>query len=286
MVDARYRPRHLPTPCHSSPRTMKPSIALAMRMIGRVWINLRDRFPQPVLPPRTPSELARGSVVGRNRPRPTTRSRWRAGRSGRSGSRSGEDVFRRSAEIGYWLGRALLGPGDRHLGRPGGHRISPSSDFDLVRLHAGVFAWNAGLGPGPGEVGICPRRPGSESAVTKDGRTDGPAPLRRSPGDDSGPGLVRPGRTVCRACSRSPGGDRPIGPDPAPRLERVHPKFRLLHEDLRRPRAGPRRTMFWWRIGQDLSAGLDLRDTIAVWWGYVLVPAHASAPRPSRAFAA
>ena len=55
--------------------------------------------------------------------------------------RLGEDVYRRSAEIGYWLGEPFWGRGIA------GEALRAVTDhafatFDVIRLEAGVFGWN------------------------------------------------------------------------------------------------------------------------------------------------
>ncbi len=51
------------------------------------------------------------------------------------------DVYRRSAEIGYWLGEPFWGKGivTRAVQKLTDHVFG---SFDLVRLYAGIFAWN------------------------------------------------------------------------------------------------------------------------------------------------
>lgn len=53
----------------------------------------------------------------------------------------GQDVFRRSAEIGYWLGEPFWGRGIAS------EALRAATDyafatFDIIRLEAGVFGWN------------------------------------------------------------------------------------------------------------------------------------------------
>ena len=55
--------------------------------------------------------------------------------------RLGEDVYRRSAEIGYWLGEPFWGRGiaSEALRAVTDHAFAT---FDVIRLEAGVFGWN------------------------------------------------------------------------------------------------------------------------------------------------
>ncbi|WP_435006597.1 GNAT family N-acetyltransferase [Tundrisphaera lichenicola] len=103
-----------------------------------IWINLRDRFPHPY---RLEDALAwLGLVVGCS-PATDFAIEVEAQAIGVVGITPGVDVFRRSAEIGYWLGRGFRGRGIttaavREVTRYAFDR------FDLIRLQAGVFAWN------------------------------------------------------------------------------------------------------------------------------------------------
>ena len=100
-----------------------------------VWRNVRDRFPHP---------YNLGDAA------------WWIANSGEThfgievdgviagciGFDRDEDVFRLSAEIGYWLGRNYWGKGIATAA------LSTLTDrvfatTDIVRLYAGVFAWNA-----------------------------------------------------------------------------------------------------------------------------------------------
>lgn len=99
-----------------------------------VWRNVRDRFPHP---------YGLGDAA------------WWIANSGEThfgievdgavagciGFDRAEDVFRRSAEIGYWLGRRYWGRGIATAA------VCAVTDrvfatTDIVRLYAGVFAWN------------------------------------------------------------------------------------------------------------------------------------------------
>ena len=100
-----------------------------------VWRNVRDRFPHP---------YNLGDAA------------WWIANSGEThfgievdgvivgciGFDRDEDVFRLSAEIGYWLGRNHWGQGIATAA------VTTLTDrvfatTDIVRLYAGVFAWNA-----------------------------------------------------------------------------------------------------------------------------------------------
>jgi len=99
-----------------------------------VWRNLRDRFPHPYT-----LDDARWWVA--NAPATNWVVEVDGVFAGCIGWTQGTDVFRRSAEIGYWLGRAFWGKGIATEAL----LISTERAFtttDIVRLHTGVYAWN------------------------------------------------------------------------------------------------------------------------------------------------
>jgi [ribosomal protein S5]-alanine N-acetyltransferase len=104
-----------------------------------VWLALRDRFPHPYMleDARSWIEIVAGMPEG---------THFAIVVSGECVGTVGivlqTDVHRRSAEIGYWLGRAVWGRGIatevvRAVTMHGFH------SFGLVRLFANVFATNA-----------------------------------------------------------------------------------------------------------------------------------------------
>ena len=116
----------------------EPSVARHANDRG-IWENLRDLFPHPYLlehaeawvgiagEPELPTALAievDGSVCGG------------------VGFQIGEDISRRSAEIGYWLGREYWGKGIVSAA-VGGILPYGFATFDLERIWAGVIATNA-----------------------------------------------------------------------------------------------------------------------------------------------
>jgi RimJ/RimL family protein N-acetyltransferase len=103
-----------------------------------VWRNLRDAFPHPytlsdamgwirIANPSTPitnfAIVVEGCAVGG------------------IGLALKEDVFRRSAEIGYWLGEQYWGCGivSEAVRAMTAYAFAT---FDICRLYAGVFEWN------------------------------------------------------------------------------------------------------------------------------------------------
>lgn len=132
----------------------------------RVWINLRDLFPHPYTESDARDWIARAG--GQDPPR-----HFAIVVDGEAAGGIGfdpmSDVHRRTAEIGYWLGRAHWGRGiaTEALAAVAEYAFEA---FDLVRLEAQVYEWN----PASARVlekcgfeleGRMRRR------VTKDGRT-------------------------------------------------------------------------------------------------------------------
>jgi len=131
----------------------------------RIWINLRDRFPHPytladadawirdVAPQDPPTQCGvevGGDVVGS------------------IGLTLQEDVHRRSAEIGYWLGEPFWGLGIMSEVVPA-FTAYGFATFDVCRIFATVFEWN------PASVRILEKagyilEGRLRKSVTKDGR--------------------------------------------------------------------------------------------------------------------
>jgi [ribosomal protein S5]-alanine N-acetyltransferase len=99
-----------------------------------VWRNLRDRFPHPY-------DLGDAAWWIANSGDTHFGIEVDGAIAGCIGFDRDEDVFFRGAEIGYWLGR-------RHWGRGiASAAVAKVTDqvfatTDIVRLYAGVFAWN------------------------------------------------------------------------------------------------------------------------------------------------
>lgn len=103
-----------------------------------VWINLRDRFPHPY----TLAD-AEGWIEGPGQTSPQTQFAivLDGEAIGGVGFELREDIFRRSAEIGYWLGEPFWGRG---IATEVLRAITEYAlkNFDLCRIEAGVFEWN------------------------------------------------------------------------------------------------------------------------------------------------
>ena len=104
----------------------------------RIAGNLRDVFPSPYTRADGEAWLAMSSVEAR----PTNFAIEVDGAAvGGIGLRLGDDVHRRTAEIGYWLGEAYWGRGI--VSEAVGAMTSWSIEqFDLIRIAAYVYAPN------------------------------------------------------------------------------------------------------------------------------------------------
>ncbi|MBX6313027.1 MAG: GNAT family N-acetyltransferase [Isosphaeraceae bacterium] len=131
-----------------------------------VWINLRDRFPHPYT-----REDAKAWLFLAGAQDPETNFAIAIGDEavGGIGLTLNDDVFRRSAEIGYWLGRAYWGRG---IATAAVRTITDFAfaHFDLCRIYAGVFAWN------PASMRVLEKAGYTlegrlRKSVTKDGKT-------------------------------------------------------------------------------------------------------------------
>lgn len=132
----------------------------------KIWRNVRDRFPHPYR--RAEGEawvrVARAHV-------PETSFAIDVGGQavGGIGLELQDDVYRRSAEIGYWLGEAYWGRGIA-TDAVRGLTEWAFGRFDLCRIYAKVFEWNPASARVLEKAGFalegCLR-----AAVTKDGAT-------------------------------------------------------------------------------------------------------------------
>ena len=104
----------------------------------KVWLNLRDRFPHPYS--GRDAEVWIHLALNQT---PETNFAIGSDREviGGIGLQLQEDVHRRSAEIGYWLGEPFWGRG---IATEALRAVTEYAfaNFDLIRLYAGVLAWN------------------------------------------------------------------------------------------------------------------------------------------------
>ncbi|MBC7896058.1 MAG: GNAT family N-acetyltransferase [Cytophagaceae bacterium] len=103
-----------------------------------VWRNLRDRFPHPYTADDARAYIER--TLART-PQLHYAIALEDAPIGSIGVIPGEDIYRKAAEFGYWLGEPYWGRGFAS------EAIVGFSDwafgaFDLVRLNALVFTWN------------------------------------------------------------------------------------------------------------------------------------------------
>ena len=131
-----------------------------------IWINLKDRFPHPYREEHAHEwiEQANGSqselayAIASNEEA-----------IGGIGLQLQQDVHRRSAEIGYWLGEPFWGRGiaTKALGALTEYAFT---HIDLVRIYATIFEWN------PASARVLEKAGYSyegrlRKSVTKDGKT-------------------------------------------------------------------------------------------------------------------
>lgn len=104
----------------------------------RIWNNLRDAFPHPY----TREAAVEWIGTGSRRPGTLNFAIVAGGcAAGGIGLIFGSDIYRRSAEIGFWLGEEFWGKGivTEAVQAVTKHAFS---EYDLCRIFAGVFPWN------------------------------------------------------------------------------------------------------------------------------------------------
>jgi RimJ/RimL family protein N-acetyltransferase len=131
-----------------------------------IWINLRDAFPHPY------TELdAQAWIQQTTQQVPETQFAIASDQEaiGAIGFLLQEDVYRRSAEIGYWLGEPFWGRGitTRAVCALTEYAFT---HFDLVRLYATVFEWNPASARVLEKAGYA-YEGRLRKSVTKDGKT-------------------------------------------------------------------------------------------------------------------
>lgn len=149
-------------------RWQKPDRGSLVRYANsrKIWINLRDRFPHPY----TEADAEQWISESLAEATPTRFAIVANGQAiGGIGLELNNDVFARSAEIGYWLGEPFWGRGiaTDAVRTFTGYGFSA---FDLCRIYAGVFEWNPASARVLERAGyVCEGR--LRKSVTKDGRT-------------------------------------------------------------------------------------------------------------------
>ncbi len=129
--------------------------------------NLKDRFPFPYTPAAADEWIA--LATGAQGPPRNFAITVDGAAVGGIGLELGADVFRRSAEIGYWLGEPYWGRG---IATEALRAVTDYAfaTFDLCRLEAGVFEWNAASARVLEKAGYALEGRHRKS-VTKDGQT-------------------------------------------------------------------------------------------------------------------
>ncbi len=131
-----------------------------------VWRNLRDIFPHPYTRKDADNWIA---LAGSQDPVINFAIEVAGLAVGGVGLKLREDVDRRSAEIGYWLGECYWRRGIVSEALAAVTEYAFAS-FDICRLEAGVFDWNPASAHLLEKVGyVLEGR--LRSAITKDGQT-------------------------------------------------------------------------------------------------------------------
>ncbi len=141
-----------PSPCYSPPvritterltlRPLEPGDAPAIARHANdrdVWLNLLDRFPRPYRPEHAEKWIAmQAELAGES-------LNWAIDVEGEAvgvvGLQFKTDVYRRTAVIGYWLGRDFWGRGltSEAVRLIADHTLA---ELEIDRLEAEVFEWN------------------------------------------------------------------------------------------------------------------------------------------------
>jgi RimJ/RimL family protein N-acetyltransferase len=103
-----------------------------------IWRNLKDRFPFPYAVEHAKAFIAYSRSLD---PERNFALAVDGGLAGVIGFEPKEDVWRRSVELGYWLGREYWGRG---IATEAVLAITEwaFNEWDINRVWAGVFAWN------------------------------------------------------------------------------------------------------------------------------------------------
>jgi ribosomal-protein-alanine N-acetyltransferase len=122
-------------------RSWRPDDAAALQRYAdnrNIWINLRDIFPHPYTLVNARSFI---EFIAQQKPETIFALATAAEAIGCIGLKLGEDVHRKTAELGYWLGEPFWGRGI--MTEAVNAFVSYAfSAFDLVRIYAEPFADN------------------------------------------------------------------------------------------------------------------------------------------------
>lgn len=122
-------------------RSLQPGDAGSLALYANnyhVWRNLRDYFPHPYQPEDALHFIMQNLGV---EPAVNLCIHYGGECVGVIGINPQEDVYRKTAELGYWLAEPLWGRG---IMTTAARRMVDYAftHFDIVRLHAGIFEWN------------------------------------------------------------------------------------------------------------------------------------------------
>lgn len=131
-----------------------------------IWRNVRDRFPHPYTIEAAEMWI---SIANDNPYEPALAIAVNGEAVGGIGLIFGQDIDRRSAEIGYWLSEEYWGRGIVTEAVQGLTKYA-FQHFDLARIWACVFAWNPGSMRVLEKAGYA-REGILRQAATKDGQT-------------------------------------------------------------------------------------------------------------------
>jgi len=121
------------------PWTLEDAVAIQRHANNRkIWMNLRDLFPHPYTLENAHAFLG---FVLKEEPKTTFAIATESEAIGCIGLRLGDDVHRKTAELGYWLGEAFWGRGIMSEGVQEFTRWAFEA-FDLRRIFAQPFADN------------------------------------------------------------------------------------------------------------------------------------------------
>ena len=102
----------------------------------KIWLNVRDVFPFPYT-----QNDAEAWINTMQDPLTNFAIATRAEAIGGTGFNLQEDIYRRSAEIGYWIGEPYWNRGIATMAVGAAAKYA-FANFDLARLYATVFEWN------------------------------------------------------------------------------------------------------------------------------------------------
>ena len=132
----------------------------------KIWKNVRDAFPHPYTPAHALDWI---QLASRQEPETDFAIAIGEDAAGAIGLKLRDDVFRRSAEVGYWIGEAYWGRGIV-VEALRAFTDYAFENYDLCRIFAGVFEWNTASMRVLEKAGYT-FEARLRKAVTKEGRT-------------------------------------------------------------------------------------------------------------------